>query len=496
MTTMNKEPGEKFFILGKKGQTMELEVPLTAEHLNAIHKQIAEVSADTFRLEEEKKLAVQPFNEKLKDAKARERELLSQKERGVMKVAVPVETRGDTLKREKWVVRMDTGEEVPETRLALTDADLQIAMRGVVIDGDLRPDAPVLSLFAQRQPPESPPERWTKTLPSPYQEWSLTEEKAADGTPLYVVSHQPVDGATQTWGTYAFTAVDGFHPPGEPTGTLGEGAREAMAKALGLSDRAANLDDATPEETNTFELFLTLLEETALTRMTELAVPKEPAPPEGLKLYEAGGHPGWAAYVHGNQLFIRPPNVDRFEGPRSDKDYGPLEWNATETCFDGVKGANVTSAWLTSHEALLADFDFLKKEGTISEPVNELKLGAASPATESPGEHGEEEIGPVLSPGEAAAGAASEEPPDVDALAAKLTDNGRKILNELVKGGPNTAATIGARTRCGKPGAALKHLAKNGMVDVRPPGPGEAGEIWGITDLGRKVQEASAASQK
>ena len=95
MTTMSKEPGEKFFILGKKGQTMELEIPLTPEHLNAIHKQIAEVSADTFRLEEEKKLAVQPFNEKLKAAKTRERELISQKERGVMKVAVPVETRGD-----------------------------------------------------------------------------------------------------------------------------------------------------------------------------------------------------------------------------------------------------------------------------------------------------------------------------------------------------------------------------------------------------------------
>lgn len=479
MTTVNKEPGERFVTLGKKGQTMELEVPLTPEHMHALERQISDVSAETFRIEEQKKLAVQPLNEQLKEAKAREKELLGRRQRGVMVVPVPVETRANTFKREKWVVRLDTGEEVPDTRLALDDKELQLLMPGVVLPGDNRPDAPVLNLFAQPPKEEPVPGPWRQSAPPPHQQWSLSEVAGKDGEHLFMIATGPVENPVRAWGPFAFTHEEGFHPPGKPEETLGDDVRPSMAEALGLEDRDDGGERIPADESPEFDKLLGALEDLAAIRVDELDPPTIKMPEGGLHLYEASGHPGWAGYVYEGQLFLRPPNLDRFEPPRSPKDKGPLEWDPDEQRFDGARGANVSSEWLTEHDKLLAEFDFLKKTGKLSEPVK--ALDASSQPASTTGAESEE-----IPPG----GATTEGLKDPAALAAKLTDNGRNLLKALVTSGPNTSARLGSMTGCGKPGSALKHLSKSGLVEVGTDVSAPDGEErWSITDLGRKVHE-------
>lgn len=494
MTTVNKEPGEKILTLGKKGQTMELEIPLPPELMHALERKISDASDESFRLEAEmerkKDEVLKPIKDAIKGVKERERELVDQRARGVMTARVPVETRANTFRKEKWLVRLDTGEEVPDTRRALTDEDLQTLLPGVVLEGDNRPDAPVLNLFAQKQEPETAPtDPWRKIAPAPYEDWHLSEVQGKDGEHLYMVARGPVDNPSRAWGPFGYAWSEGFHPPGEPAGTLGDDVRRSMADALGLEDRNDGGERIPAEDSPDLDNLLTALEAVADERVAALeAKSLPPAPDGGLNLYEAGGHPGWGAYMHEGQLWIRPPNVDRFEPARSPKDKGPLEWDKAELRFDGVKGANVTSAWLNEHDKLLAEFDFLKKTGKITEPVKELLEAQTSAAAELlPEVDGVDDA--ALSPGEAAASDAGGSSPDVSTLAAKLTDNGRKLLKALVTSGPNGSARLGNMTGCGKPGAALKHLQKHGLVSVRPPGPGEASEMWDITDLGKRVHE-------
>ena len=507
MTTVNKEPGERILTLGAKGKTMELEIPLPLELMHALERKIADKSGEAFRLEAElerkKEEVLTPIKDKIKTVKEEERALVDQRTRGVMTARIPVETRANTFRKEKWVVRLDTGEEVPDTRRALTDEDLQTLLPGVVVPGDNRPDAPVLNLFAQRPKPDTKP--WTHRLASPYQDWSLSEEGGRDGSErLYMVTVGPDENPSRAWGPFGFHQVDGFlHTAGNPFKALSDVVLAGMAEVLGLES-----DGEQPAfKGRDFEKFMGALETALDARTAELQSQSLPSAPEGgLKLYEASGHPGWAAYVYEGQLFLRQPNVDRFEPPRSPKDKGPLEWDKTEERFDGVKGANVTSDWLTEHDKLLAEFDFLKKTRKIMEPVNELQLAAntksaTEPLAEEDGveleqEEDENEVaaatavetpsGQALSPGELAASAASEGQPDVSVLASKLTDNGRKLLKALVISGPNGSARLGSMTGCGKPGSALKHLQKDGLTACESQ---SAGEIWSITDLGLKVHE-------
>lgn len=189
MTNISQEPGQKLRQLGGV-RTMELEAPLTDAERAGLNAQVAAVSQETFALEAEKKEVVAPINDKLKEAKARERDLLGKLAKGTMPKPVPVRTMANFFRREKWVERLDgeEPEEVPEMRSALTDAELQAVLPGVVLEGDNRPDAQLLPLFAVRGNPETVPVAWTDMLPKPLESWRV-EAKGDE--------YQLVD--TRTW---------------------------------------------------------------------------------------------------------------------------------------------------------------------------------------------------------------------------------------------------------------------------------------------------------
>lgn len=238
-TTVSREPGEKLVTLGKT-RTMELEAPLTDTERAGLNAQVAAVSAETFSLEEEKKKAVAPLNEKLKDAKSRERDLLAQLKSGTTKKPVAVRTRADLFRGEKWVERLDLGEpeEVPESRSALTDAERQLMIPGFRVEGgvDDRPDAEVLQLRSvdgNDEESAGTTVTWAQALPEPLERWKL--EKA--GSAYQVVN-------TNTWqvfGTFSYVHGKGLHWTDSTDGQLPEEHRAGLEVAAGGSLQVAAL---------------------------------------------------------------------------------------------------------------------------------------------------------------------------------------------------------------------------------------------------------------
>lgn len=240
MTTVTREPGEKVVTLGKTF-TRELEAPLTEAERAGLNAQVAAVSQETFALEEEKKAAVAPLNEKLKDAKARERELLAKLAKGTMEKPVAVRTRADLFRGEKWVERLDCTppEEVPETRCALSDRDRQLMIPGVTVAGgkDDRPDAEVLQLHSfgggKADEDAGAMVTWAQLLPAPLERWKL--EKS--GSVFQVVD-------TREWrvfGTFSYVHGKGLHWTDSSDGQIPEQHQRGLEDAAGGSLQVAAL---------------------------------------------------------------------------------------------------------------------------------------------------------------------------------------------------------------------------------------------------------------
>lgn len=486
MTTTHKEPGERVLTLGPKGQMMDLEVPLTEADRQGLEKRIADLSAQAFSLEEEKKRVVSPINESIKDVKAQEKQLLAQREKGTMTASVPVEVRGNTFKREKWVVRLDTNEEVPNTRAALTDEDLQILMSGVAIKGgkDERPDAPVFDLFSSRPAPkqeETPAHAasgpWKNEL-SGYPGWVLSEVRTKDGGAQYMLAR----GDAQAWGPYVWSGdkEEGYlcHP-GRPEESLNEATRQSLAEAMGIEDKPGVDEEPIPaHETVAFERFLVAIEAAVEARAMALSS----APAEPLKLYEASGHPGWSAYVLSGQLFLRPPNTDSSAEP-SAADKGPFMWNGVEEALETAPGFNAGDEFLQSHDKLLAELDFAIRSGKLAKPADLVEMPKAQPQAEEPQDSEPEEETP------------EEGPRSPAELAARQTANGARILKALLSGASSeTASRIGTKTGCRKPGAALNHLLKQGLVDKGTDASSDGGDArWWLTETGKQVAAVLAS---
>lgn len=240
MTTVSREPGQKLVTLGNT-RTMELEAPLTDAERAGLNAQVAAVSQETFALEEQKKKVVAPINEDLKDAKAREKDLLATLSKGTMPKPVAVRTRADLFRGEKWVERLDgeEPEELPESRSALTDAERQLMIPGFRVEGgkDNRPDAEVFQLRSVDDGTDGESAgttvTWAQALPEPLERWKL--EKSGD-------AYQVVNTNTwQVFGTFGYVQGKGLHWTNGTDGQLPEEHRPGLEVAVGGSLQLAAL---------------------------------------------------------------------------------------------------------------------------------------------------------------------------------------------------------------------------------------------------------------
>lgn len=559
MTNISKAPGENVCQLGGT-RTMELEAPLSETERHMLERQISDASAEMLRLEAHKKKVVTPINEDIKAQKARLQDLHSSREKGTCMKPVAVRTMADFFRGEKWVERLDMGEpeEVPETRVALTDGERQALLPGVVVEGDTRPNAPVVSLFggAETAPVSV---TWASLLPKPLERWKVEE---VGGTFNLVNST-----SWQVWAPFRFNPATGLtwadtgalELPEDKQALLAEAAGGALAVAALLSAvgevlRARKAPDASrwrktlsvdgwkaveteagsyslesPDGTRWGPFGFTADDGCYFQGTEDRALPDEQrkaldeaaggedegekvlhsfevaveaharaAVPEfGLELHPLPGLEGWGLYLHEGFGWLRPPNVDRFTAPCAPSDKGPLEWSAGDECWQlGDAAPPEMDDFVKEYTSVMKCADSLVKQGKVVPPAG------MEPEDSEPEDDGAMEPGAgvptddraPLSPGEAAASTAADEEPDAGARARKLSDSARMVLKLLAQPDAPSDAPT-IGSRCRcKAGSVLNGLEAKGLVTATP-NEGTGVSDWHITDAGRAVAAALQAGK-
>jgi hypothetical protein len=141
MTRVSKSAGAQYFLLhpGKAG-TMQLPVPIDENHAHSIERKMAEATSERLGLEAKKKDQLAPINKRLAELRQTEKDLDAQRKSGQTMADVPVEERASFEDGTVWMVRKDTGTEVPNTRRAMTHAERQAFAKSG--DGGLEPARP------------------------------------------------------------------------------------------------------------------------------------------------------------------------------------------------------------------------------------------------------------------------------------------------------------------------------------------------------------------
>lgn len=536
MTTVTREPGEKLVWLGPT-RTQELEAPLTDAERAGLNAQVAAVSQETFALEEEKKAVVAPINERLKDAKARERGLLETLAGGTMPKPVAVRTRADLFRGEKWVVRLDTEEEVPETRCALTDGERQLMIPGVTVPGgrDERPDAPVVDLFSVQggAAEDVATVTWAQLLAPPLERWKVEKVGTA---------YQLVD--TRTW--QVFGPFDYVHGQGLVVALSEETQAKLEKEAGGGLQMAALLADTGDAVRAHFTSKPAEPWEVVLPEPHAQWTVSEPWPGQYLLTENTDDGESWGPYPWADGAIDR---VETLSVPEADLETlrehvgDDAAQSLLDAAEDAIREHRTTEAEAARHAAVPEHgLDLHRVEGTgwwlyvhdgygylrppnvdrFTPPGDAADKGPMEWDTE--GNHWEvadkappeldewvRENGSVLvcadslvklgkvtlpaagkplSPGEAAAGRAADEDVDTAAMARKLSDSARAVLRLLAEpDAPTDAPTIGSRCRC-KAGSVLNGLEAKGLVERGPVPLGSSSEAWRITETGRAVAAA------
>lgn len=136
MTKLSKRPGDQLFLLhpDKKG-TMQLPVAIDKTHMDRLNAKMADISSERLAQEAKKRDATAPINKRLAELRQQEKEIDAERRSGQTMAEVPVEEVASFEEGVAWMIRKDTGLEVPDTRRQLTAAEKN-AVRPGRGDGD------------------------------------------------------------------------------------------------------------------------------------------------------------------------------------------------------------------------------------------------------------------------------------------------------------------------------------------------------------------------
>lgn len=142
MTRVSKAAGQQYFLLhpGKKG-TRLLPVPIDDKIVARLQARLADLTSERLALETKKRDAVAPLNKRLAEIRAEEKKLDEERHSKETEAEVEVEERASLEDRVAWLVRLDTGLEVPNSRRPLSHEETQAFARGP--EGELRAVPPV-----------------------------------------------------------------------------------------------------------------------------------------------------------------------------------------------------------------------------------------------------------------------------------------------------------------------------------------------------------------
>lgn len=121
MTKLSRKPGDQFFLLHpNKSATLQLPVPIDGEHSARINERLAAITTELLDQEAKKKQALEPYNKRLAELRQSQKNLVGELKAGQTTALVPVEERANYEDGTAFMVRKDTGLEVPNTRRPLT----------------------------------------------------------------------------------------------------------------------------------------------------------------------------------------------------------------------------------------------------------------------------------------------------------------------------------------------------------------------------------------
>lgn len=404
MTRVSKQSGGNYYLLHPERRAkMPLPVPIDEKVTARLNARLAAITSERVHTESKKKAAMEPYNKRLAELRKLEMQLVTELESGTTTVEVEVQERADFEAGEAWMVRLDTGMEVPDTRRQLAHSERQAfapgrdgeeprrihPVRVTDADPDEEDDEDTLEEEddsadgGDSEAAAAPVEPWKGEVG-----WGWTlEEVPGKSAPTFMLT----DG-TVAFGPWEYD--EGFHSPGARDG-LTEEARGALCVRYGGSAEDANPDAKTTPAWKDSEALLAkaeevveaLLESRASAAPEGVESPSEVSPAAGKegavpKLYLLPDH-GWSLYVHEGDAYLRLPNVEQDSPPRFEKDVGPFRWNATDLVLD-KHTATPTDEWLAANDKLMREADSLCARGVAPKPLP-LDAKTASPSAPTGG---------------------------------------------------------------------------------------------------------------